>query len=669
MEKRIGCLLIANRGEIAIRIIRTCRKMGIRSAVVYSSADAEMPFVREADIAVLLEGNQLADTYLSMDKIIDAAQLVRADAIHPAYGFLSENAFFAQRVIDEGFIWVGPNPNAIAQMGLKANAKEIAVSANVPVVPGYSGAQQEADFLYNKGLEIGFPLLLKASAGGGGKGMRIVHESAFLKDAIGAAAREAEKSFGNPALLIERYFPSARHIEIQILGDKHGNLIHLFERECSLQRRYQKIAEESPSPALSHELRNKIAESALSLCRKIGYDNAGTVEFIYTENEGFYFLEVNTRLQVEHPVTEAVSGIDLVEWQISIAEGEKLNLKQQELIQNGYSLECRLYAENPLNNFLPATGKIFDWFAPEEQGIRIDAAIENGSEIGIMYDPMIAKIICHDRDRYLAIRKMAYYLRKLRCQGLQSNQLFLIKLMENQHFIKGDYDTHFISDKFPIEQELFISQRQKFESALAVLLFRIHQRGQNKDFPQIPSGWRNNYYQDQKESFFAAGEAIEIHYRQLSDNEFLVKSDLESYQLKLNAVVANEIRFVLNNCQQTFYLAETAENVYFVHHPEVASVEIQLAERYPSRKQEKVKGGYESPMPGEILKILVSTGQKVEEGTPLMILVSMKMENTVSAAAPGTVTEIFVSEGELVPAAKLLLRLEVNSETTAQNAD
>ena len=666
MERRIGCLLITNRGEIARRIIRTCRKLGIKSAVIYSSADSEMPFVREADVAVLMEGNQLSDTYLNIAKILEAARLIKADAIHPAYGFLSENADFAQCVIDEGLIWVGPNPNAIAQMGLKANAKEIAISANVPVIPGYSGSEQGVEFLYNKGIEIGFPLLLKASAGGGGKGMRIVHEAQFLKDAIEGAAREAEKSFGNHSLLIERYFPSARHIEIQVLGDKHGNIIHLFERECSLQRRYQKIAEESPSPALSEDLRKKIANSALNLCRKIGYDNAGTVEFIYAENDGFYFLEVNTRLQVEHPVTEAICAIDLVEWQIRIAEGEKLTLKQEDISQKGYALECRLYAENPLNNFLPATGKIFDWYAPEESGIRIDAAVEKGSDIGIMFDPMIAKIICHDKDRFSAIRKMSYYLKKIRCQGLKTNQLFLIKLMQNQHFINGDYNTHFISDKFPIAQELSISQEQKFESALALLLFRINNRASQKNNPQIPSGWRNNYFQDQKETFFVAGEVLEIQYRQLNENQFSVKFKQISYQLNLSAVTENQIRFVLNNCQQTYYVAKTAEKTYFVHHPEAASIEIQVKDRYPAKKLEKIKGGYEAPMPGEILKILVSPGQEVDEGSPLIILVSMKMENTVSAAAAGIVTDIFVKEGELVSASKLLLSL---TEITSSHAD
>ncbi len=666
MERRIGCLLITNRGEIARRIIRTCRKLGIKSAVIYSSADSEMPFVREADVAVLMEGNQLSDTYLNIAKILEAARLIKADAIHPAYGFLSENADFAQCVIDEGLFWVGPNPNAIAQMGLKANAKEIAISANVPVIPGYSGSEQGVEFLYNKGIEIGFPLLLKASAGGGGKGMRIVHEAQFLKDAIEGAAREAEKSFGNPSLLIERYFPSARHIEIQVLGDKHGNIIHLFERECSLQRRYQKIAEESPSPALSEDLRKKIADSALNLCRKIGYDNAGTVEFIYAENDGFYFLEVNTRLQVEHPVTEAICAIDLVEWQIRIAEGEKLTLKQEDISQKGYALECRLYAENPLNNFLPAIGKIFDWYAPEESGIRIDAAVEKGSEIGIMFDPMIAKIICHDKDRFSAIRKMSYYLKKIRCQGLKTNQLFLIKLIQNQHFINGDYNTHFISDKFPIAQELSISEAQKFESALALLLFRINNRASQKNNPQIPSGWRNNYFQDQKETFFVAGEVLEIQYRQLNEDQFSVKFKQISYQLNLSAVTENQIRFILNNCQQTYYVAETVEKTYFVHHPEAASIEIQVKDRYPAKKLEKIKGGYEAPMPGEILKILVSPGQEVDEGSPLIILVSMKMENTVSAAAAGIVTDIFVKEGELVSASKLLLSL---TEITSSHAD
>jgi acetyl/propionyl-CoA carboxylase alpha subunit len=343
-----------------------------------------------------------------------------------------------------------------------------------------------------------------------------------------------------------------------------------------------------------------------------------------------------------------------------------LNLKQEELSQKGYALECRLYAENPLNNFLPATGKIVDWYAPVESGIRIDAAVEKGSSIGISYDPMIAKIICHDQDRFSAIRKMSYYLKKFRCQGLVTNQLFLIKLMQNQHFINGDYDTHFISEIFSLEQELDVSQEQKFESALSVLLFRIYKRSQLKNFPQIPSGWRNNYYQDQKETFFAAGEAIEMNYRQISDKEFIVKHDQQSYPVTFSEFLGNEVKYVLNNCLQSFYVAENGENSYFVHHPEVASLEIKLRDRYPAKKQEKIKGGYEAPMPGEILKILVSPGQLVEEGSPLVILVSMKMENTVSAATAGIVTDIFVKEGELVSASKLLLSL---TEISSSHAD
>jgi 3-methylcrotonyl-CoA carboxylase alpha subunit len=658
MKRKISCLLIANRGEIARRIIRTCKKSGIKSLVIYSEADANMPFVQEADIAILLEGKTLGETYLNQDKIIEAATMASADAIHPGYGFLSENAAFAQKVLDVGLIWVGPNPHAIEQMGLKANAKEIAISAGVPVIPGYSGENQSVDFLYQKGLEIGFPLLLKASAGGGGKGMRIVHDAQFLKDAIAAAGREAEKSFGNPSLLIERYFPSARHIEIQVLGDKHGNLIHIFERECTLQRRYQKIIEESPSPILTKEIRDDIANAALNLCRNIGYDNAGTVEFIYTENEGFYFLEVNTRLQVEHPVTEAVSGLDLVQLQISIAEADILPIKQEDLIQNGYALECRLYAENPTNNFLPATGKILDWHAPESSGIRIDSAIENEAEIGILYDPMIAKIISFDKDRFSAIRKMSYFLKKLRCQGLQSNQLFLIKLMEDPHFINGDYDTHFIAEKFPLEQELTIPRQHLLEAAFALLLFRINRRFEEKKYPQIPSGWRNNFYGLQKETFYVSGEVFELNYHQISNNTFQVLSDAKEYRLTSKIIKGNEIRILLNNCEQSFFVIASNDQKYFVHHPESASLEVSVAARYPEKKQEKIKGAYESPMPGEILKILVSPGQIVEEGEPLMILVSMKMENTISAALAGTVKELYVKESELVPASKLLLSIE-----------
>lgn len=659
MNTIIKTLLIANRGEIALRIIRTCRKMGIKSVVVHSAIDSKMPFVREADLAIQLEGTQLSETYLNIDKIIQAARISNADAIHPGYGFLSENAGFAKRVIKEGYTWVGPNPTSIEDMGLKVNAKAIAEAANVPTIPGYKGKDQDLSTLRNQALQIGFPVLLKASAGGGGKGMRIVHEEELLTAAIESAKREALNSFGDETLLIEKYFPSSRHIEIQIFGDKHGNAVYLMERECSIQRRYQKIVEESPSSVLSEYQRQEMGEAAVRLCKSIGYDNAGTVEFIYTSDNQFYFLEVNTRLQVEHPVTESILGLDLVEWQIKIAEGATLPLSQNEIKSKGYALELRLYAENPENNFLPSTGKIIDWNLPNIEGIRVDAGVENGVEISVYYDPMIAKIISHADNRYDAIRKMSYALGQLRCQGLKTNQRFLSTLISNPYFTKGDYDTHFLNDKFNIETNLLLTKKSKIEASLALLLFRWNQRKKGNNLLKgIKSGWRNNYYQEQKEIHINSDEIFEFDYKYQDNNEFEVRIDNQTYQLALKHYCSKEIRIAIDGIESTYFVATDANDNYFVHHPIDASLSIHVKSRYPEVVQAKMKGGYEAAMPGEIFKILVKEGEQVEEGNPLLILVSMKMENTIVASESGKIQEIYITEGETVQSGKLLLKIE-----------
>ena len=663
MNRIIKTLLIANRGEIALRIIRTCRKMGIKSVVVHSAIDASMPFVREADQAIQLDGIQVSETYLNIDKIIQAAQVSKSDAIHPGYGFLSENAGFAKRVMDEGFIWVGPNPISIDEMGLKAKAKAIAEDAMVPTIPGYKGEDQDLSTLRNQALQIGFPVLIKASAGGGGKGMRIVHEEEFLTAAIESSKREALNSFGDETLLIEKYFPSSRHIEIQIFGDKHGNAVYLMERECSIQRRYQKIVEESPSPVLSDFKRQEMGEAAVRLCKSIGYDNAGTVEFIYTSDNQFYFLEVNTRLQVEHPVTESILGLDLVEWQIKIAEGAVLPFSQNEIKSKGYALELRLYAENPENNFLPSTGTIVDWNLPNLDGIRVDAGVENGVEISVYYDPMIAKIIAYAENRYDAIRKMNYALDQLRCQGLKTNQRFLSALISNPYFIKGEYDTHFLNEKFNIETNLFLTKKSKIEASLALLLFRWNQRKkENRLLKGIKSGWRNNFFQAQKEIHICDDEIFELDYTFQDKNEFEVKIDNQNYQVVLKHYCSKEIRLAIDAIESTFYIASDNEGNYYVHHPTEASIHIKVKSRYPEVVQEKMKGGYEAPMPGEIFKILVNEGDNVIEGNPLLILVSMKMENTIVASESGKIQEIYISEGETVQSGKLLLKIETESK-------
>ena len=435
----LSSLLIANRGEIASRIIRTCKKMGIRSIAIFSDSDKNALYTNEADLAIHIGESNPSDSYLDMDKIIKVAKQAQADAIHPGYGFLSENVAFAKKCEEEGIIFIGPHHKAIEAMGSKSKAKALMQKYGVPVVPGYQGSDQNLDSLKNEAIKVGFPLLLKATAGGGGKGMRIVHHKMDLETAIQAAKREALNAFGDDELIIEKYISSGRHLEFQIFGDKHGNAIHILERECSIQRRYQKVIEESPSPIMDEELRKKMGDAAVNAAKALNYDNAGTVEFIYDDvSKDFYFLEVNTRLQVEHPVTEELTGLDLVQLQIESAQGVPLSIQQEDIQGNGYAIECRLYAEDATNDFLPVTGTIEKFIVPEVEGLRVETAIQSGSEISIFYDPMIAKLIVWDQSRQAAHRKMQYVLRNMVCIGMTTNQNFLLQLLEHPDFLKGD---------------------------------------------------------------------------------------------------------------------------------------------------------------------------------------------------------------------------------------
>jgi acetyl/propionyl-CoA carboxylase alpha subunit len=654
--KSINSILIANRGEIALRIIRTCKKMGIQSIVVYSEADAQMPFVKAADQAVALKGKQASETYLDINAIIAAAKRTAADAIHPGYGFLSEQADFARRLEAEGLIWIGPKPEAIEQMGLKAQAKAIAKAQQVPIIPGYNGQAQDLESLKKEALQIGFPLLIKASAGGGGKGMRIVSEEKQLQAAIEGAQREAEKSFGDGTLLIERYFPSARHIEVQVLGDQHGKVLHLFERECSLQRRYQKVIEESPSPVLSDKKREEICAAALRLCQGIGYDNAGTVEFIYTPEGEFYFLEVNTRLQVEHPVTEAITGLDLVEWQIRVAAGEALPFEQTDIQAKGYALQCRLYAENPANNFLPVTGKIYDWHTEELEGLRYDTGLETGSEVSMFYDPMLAKVIAYGENRSMTIRRMRRALSLLRAQGLVTNQQFLRDLIALPSFEAGEYDTQFIERKMELEATVPTHILQ--ETALALLAWQWHQRQEKRKLlKSIPTGFRNNFYQMQQQSFLHGELQLDFAYSNNAEHLEVVYEE-ENYQLQIIQIEAGMIQLSINGLAKTYHIAEANEGQFFVQHPHYTSLEIKEKDRYPSTKTEEAEGSYKSPMPGEILKVLVKENDQVKEGDALLILVSMKMENTIYAHADGQIKAVFVEAGEQIEAGTQLLEFE-----------
>ena len=468
----IHSILIANRGEIASRIIRSCRKMGIRSVAVFSEADREALFVKEADTAVYIGESNPQASYLDQDKILEVCAQHQIDALHPGYGFLSENAGFARKCKEAGVIFIGPHPKAIEEMGSKSNAKSIMRENGVPVIPGYQGEDQSVETLTKAAQEIGFPVLLKATAGGGGKGMRIVQKAEEITQAIDAAKREAQNAFGDDELIIEKYIASGRHIEFQILGDQHGNTLHILERECTIQRRYQKVIEESPSPALTPELRTQMGEAAVKAAKALDYDNAGTVEFIFDDqSQQFYFLEVNTRLQVEHPVTEEITGLDLVQLQIEIAEGKSLKIKQEDIQSTGYAVECRLYAEDARNDFLPVTGTIQQWQVPEVDGLRVETAIQSGAQISMFYDPMIAKIIVWDKERNIAHRKMHYVLRNLLCLGITTNQDFLAQLFATPAINEGKYDTHYLANHFDYAQLQNVDAKATHPAGIAATLF------------------------------------------------------------------------------------------------------------------------------------------------------------------------------------------------------
>jgi len=460
-------ILVANRGEIALRILRTIRKMGISSVAVYSEADRNSPHVFFADEAVCLGAPPSAQSYLDGDKIIAFAKALGVDGIHPGYGFLSENAEFVQKVEDAGIIFIGPGPEAMRIMGSKLAAKECVKHYDIPMVPGIDKAIEDISIAKETAKQIGYPILIKASAGGGGKGMRIVEKEADFEEQMDRAVSEARSSFGDGAVFIEKYVTSPRHVEIQVLADKHGNVVHLFERECSIQRRHQKVVEESPSSILSPELRKKMGEAAVMVARSCNYTSTGTVEFLMDDKLNFYFLEMNTRLQVEHPVTEMITGIDLVEEQIKIARGEKLGFTQDDLAINGHAVELRVYAEDPLNNFLPSIGTLTQYVRPEGEGIRVDDGYEEGMPIPIYYDPMIAKLVAHGKDRTEAIQKIKEAIKDYKIRGLCTTLPFGTFVFEHEAFISGMFDTHFVKNHYTPEK---IREKQKANAEAAAII-------------------------------------------------------------------------------------------------------------------------------------------------------------------------------------------------------
>ncbi len=668
---RIQKILIANRGEIARRIIRTCKRLGIASVAVFSDADEDMPFVHEADEAVRIGPAPSAESYLRTEKILEAAKRTGADAIHPGYGFLSENTGFAQACADAGVVFIGPTPEAIASMGSKREAKRLVGAAGVPVIPGYDGADQDPKVLAAKALEVGFPVLLKASAGGGGKGMKLVRQESELADAIASAKREGENSFGDGTLLVERYVERPRHVEIQILGDAHGTLLHLHERECSIQRRHQKIIEETPSPALTPELRAKMGAAAVLCGKAIGYQNAGTVEFILAADGSFFFLEVNTRLQVEHPITECVTGLDLVEQQIRVAEGKPLAFTQEEVPLRGHALEVRIYAEEPEKGFLPQSGPVLDWHLPELEGLRVDGGVESGDVVGIHYDPMMAKIITSGADREQSIQRMQRALASLSVQGLKTNTAFLQQLLRHEAFLAGDLHTHFIDEHFPEGPTASLSETQLHEAAMVAALAAQGDREAGRAvLPGIPSGYRNNRVANEWASYELEEGELRVEYVHLGQGRFRVVLPSGEHEVRRISSAAEgharTLTLEVDGLRRSYRVVLVGDK-HFVQWS-AASVALREAPRFPDFAAKVPTGGCVAPMPGKIIEVRVSVGDTVAAGQTLLVMEAMKMEHAVTAGTAGVVEAVHVAAGDQVEADALLALVNAG-EADAEAAD
>ena len=631
-------LLIANRGEIACRIIKSAHDMGISCVAVYVDADADSLFVKQADEAI-----RLSDSYLNSKEIIAAAKSTGAQAIHPGYGFLSENAKFSRNVLKEGLIWVGPNSRVITSMGDKLKAKVLAEKAGVPTLPMTTDPKKAGS--------IGFPVLIKAAAGGGGKGMRIVETKKDLKESILSAQREALSGFGDDRVFIERYVGSSRHIEIQILGDSHGNVVHLGERECSIQRRHQKIIEESPSPRVNPEMRQAMGEAAVNLAKKLKYESAGTVEFLVDDKTGeFWFLEVNTRLQVEHPVTEGVTGKDLVYEQLRIARGEELGYEQDDVKWKGSSIEARLYAEDPSNDFLPATGQLIAYQPDANIEARWDTGVEQGSVIGTDFDPMIAKVISTGKTRTDAANKLALALESLHIGGVITNRDFLVSSLRSEEFHQGLTTSDFIEKVDPQRKIPMLGETLKLASSVAALWIQGLNRNNSKTLNQIPSGWRNSRLPKQKLSFKCLEEEATITYQIRRDGSF----DLNEGSI---AKIFNwrESGIDIEIDGQRFFSKVTKNNETVVVHMPWGDAVLEILPRFVMPGSEVQAGGLIAPMPGKVIDLKVKVGSKVKKGETLVILEAMKMEHQVKASEDGKVSKLLIRKDDQLENGALLM--------------
>ena len=656
-------ILIANRGEIACRVIKTAKKLKIKTVAVYSDADKDALFVKQADESYYLGGSQPSASYLDADKIISIAKKSKSDAIHPGYGFLSENAPFVNRLKKENIKFIGPNPMAIKKMGDKIESKNLAIKLKLNVIPGHTAPVKNASEALKISKKIGFPVLLKASAGGGGKGMRIVRKDRELEENFIAAKSESKKSFGDDRVFIEKYIEQPRHIEIQILCDKHGNQIHLGERECSIQRRYQKVIEECPSPFVDEDMRSEMASQALILAKEVKYDSAGTVEFVVDSKKNFYFLEMNTRLQVEHPVTELVTGIDLVEQMILSADNKKLAIQQEDIKLNGWSVESRIYAEDPTKDFLPSIGRVTRYIEPKKiekdyEVIRNDTGISPGSEVSLYYDPMISKLAVHSKDRISAINLMINSLQNYYLSGLENNIDFLIAILEDKKFQKGEISTNFIKEKFKngYSSNLTMTddKRQKF-GIIAMLMYAKQSYNLSnvisKNFSvKISEDYLSIFLNEAAIVDNSLSLLIEINKKKIKvESSFNLNQKLCSFKVneeifyfKINDLInmhTSDVSFL--DCRTTTVVVQSSQK--------------DLLKLMPKDAKEDLSKKLISPMPGLIKSVDVIEGQKVKNADQLLIIEAMKMENILKSEKDCVIEKILVKAGDSVSANEELI--------------
>ncbi len=687
-------LLIANRGEIARRVIHTARRMGIVSIAVYSEVDQLALFVSEADEAYPLQGMTPKETYLDYHKILQLCLKHRIDAVHPGYGFLSENEAFASLCEKNGIIFVGPPASVIKAMGDKASAKALMDEAGVPLVPGYHGDRQEHDFLSTEASRIGYPVLIKAVAGGGGKGMRAVYRPEEFNLALDASKREAQNAFGNDVMLIEKLIEQPRHIEVQLFFDRQGHGVYLFDRDCSIQRRHQKVIEEAPAPGLTDETRLRMGEAALSCGQKINYEGAGTVEFLVDKHENFYFMEMNTRLQVEHPVTELITGVDLVEWQLRIARGEPLPLAQDQLLVTGHAVEARLYAEDPHHDFLPSIGHLKLVCFPvsgtvnfsgarnsnREAFLRIDSGVQSGDEISVHYDPMIAKTISWAPTRHQAIQHLAESLKHCFIAGVETNTEYLISLLEHPRFGTGEFSTNFISDQAEnLQLEACLNNSDRAAVAAIIWQQKSLQVQQSAYDPHPDSPWNQadlwslNLHRSCLLEYWWQNKTQEADLRQpewlvpLYSGRFSLLSNEQPCEVQFTFCAGRHLRLTVNgvHSQHQFVVSESMLTVF--NQGRKLTFELPGDSTLVKHHGEHSETALTAPMGGTIVKINCEEGQKVKRGETLLVMEAMKMEHTLKAADEGTITKLLCREKDTVSTKQLLIEFEPYTSPSGQN--